>query len=80
MSYAEAELLIKTTHFYSGCSCQLKRYSERRTQKDRRHFDIQSLGNNLYRRNQTFGRRITDLMTKFKLEKMLNEIQFLALS
>lgn len=78
--FADAELLIKTTHFYSGCSCQIKHYSDRRHQRDRRQFDIQSLGANPYRRKQPFGRRTTDIATKLKLEKSFQQCNSSALA
>ncbi len=61
-----------------ACKCTFKHYSDRRDQKERRKFDIESLVFNAFRRTQPFGRRLKDELNKLRFEKMLSEMHLVA--
>ncbi len=59
-----------------NCRCKIKRHADRRSNKDRRTFDIMSMAGNLYRRTRPFGRRQTDEEKRRQFEAELREFEF----
>jgi hypothetical protein len=70
--------LIQMTGTDVSCRCTFKHYDDRRSQHDRRKFDINSVILNTYRRTQPFGRRVKDQLTKMRYERMLEDMNLVA--
>lgn len=75
---SEFSQLAENSGINVACKCTFKHYSDRRDQKDRRKFDIESLVFNAFRRTKPFGRRLQDELNKLRFEKLLSEMHLVA--
>lgn len=67
--------IVEVNQSYN-CRCKIKRYADRRSNKDRRTLDIMAMVGNLYRRTRPFGRRQTDEEKRRQFEAELKDFEF----
>jgi hypothetical protein len=61
MLVTEVQSLIAHSDFYTNCTCTFKHYSDRRSNIDRRKFDVKTIASSKQQRTRPYGRRAIDI-------------------